>query len=102
MSSAIDYDSRKYPCCAPWDGMQGPEFTRRFAPEFKNALHMHQDGYNSLHDHLLGIDVGGPNGPAHPGGGAAPPSIRAFDLRSKKLYGLIVQHVIDIDIKTRL
>ena len=89
MSHHMDYDAKKFPCCAPWDGTQGAPFTRRFAPQFKASLHNFQDGYSSLHAHLDGTDIGGQNGPAHPGGAPGVTSLRAFELRSSRLYGLI-------------
>ena len=104
------YDTRKYVCCAPYYGKQGPEYTRRFRPEFVGALHGHQDKFSSLWEHLHRVDYGAipldPNAAQvpHPAGSNAlrQESELAYATRSKKLYSLIWTHVEDIDIRARL
>eukprot|EP00965_Chrysotila_dentata_P100342 3315235-Pleurochrysis_carterae.AAC.1 len=101
-----NYDASKRLLCKPWDGTQGAGFVRRFAPQFEAALHTIRDKYAPLYDHLSGTDPG--VSPAHPHPGAAPAgtrsqattvaedqyieSERAYNLRSKKLFGLVRGH----------
>ena len=53
------YDTRKYVICKPWFGRKGPEYSRRFRPEFIGGLHAHADRFASLYDHVMGADPGG-------------------------------------------
>jgi hypothetical protein len=110
-----DFDSAKPRLlCEPWDGSQGAAFLQRFAPDFEGALHTVQDRFASLYDHLHELDPGSTNNP-HPGtaphgrGAQATPaddkyleSERAYNLRSRKLYGLIRQHVTDPAIRQEI
>eukprot|EP00965_Chrysotila_dentata_P154839 5116733-Pleurochrysis_carterae.AAC.1 len=59
-----NYDASKRLLSEPWDGTQGAKFLRRFAPDFERALHIIQDNYASLYDHLTGNDPG--SSPANP------------------------------------
>ena len=67
-----DYDAKKY-ICAPWHGQRGPPWTRKFKPEFENALKMQKDNFNNIHQWLLGKDFGGwaAGAPAHIAGAGA-------------------------------
>eukprot|EP00974_Lingulodinium_polyedra_P123586 11187340-Lingulodinium_polyedra.AAC.1 len=57
-STNEQYESGNKPklLCEPWDGTQGDEFTQRFAPDFKRALHTVQDKFASLYSTLEGTD----------------------------------------------
>ena len=109
-SNNISYDSRKYKCCAPYYGKKGPEFTRRFRPEFIGALHSFPDKFATLYDHITGADPGGtppgaagPNAhPGNPGTNIHTESTMALTSRSKALYSLIWTHVEDPDIRLEL
>ena len=67
-----DYDAKKY-ICAPWHGQRGAPWTRKFKPEFENALKMQKDNYSSVHQWLFGKDFGGwtAGAPAHIAGAGA-------------------------------
>ena len=75
------YDTRKYPCCAPYYGKRGPAFTRRFKPQLVGSLHGHGDRFNSLWDHYMRLDYGAqpldPNLPRIPHPGTANSTLRA-------------------------
>ncbi len=109
------HDTRRHPCCAPWFANRGPDFTQRFRVEFLGALHGYADEFATLHEHLHGLDPGGPNGAVdatgtlqpvpHPGTTATnvhAQSQRAFNARAKKLFSLIWQHVEDPDLRVEL
>ena len=67
MSDQAGRDTRMYPICGPWFGVKGPEFTRRFAPDFISGLATVKDDYSNLQRHLAGNDPGGtPPGAAGP------------------------------------
>ena len=90
--------------CEPWDGTQGAAFTRHFAPNFKGALHGIQDRLATLFDHLNQDDPGSANNP-HPGAIGSDlrlESERLYRLRSRKLFSLIRQHVIDETVRQDL
>eukprot|EP00965_Chrysotila_dentata_P228494 6196633-Pleurochrysis_carterae.AAC.1 len=111
-----NYDALKRLLCEPWDGTQGAEFLRRFAPDFEGALHTTQDKYSALYDHLTGNDPA--SSPVGPHVGTAPTGTRSQAtnpseekyveserdsyLRSKKLFGLIRLHVTDPAIRQEL
>eukprot|EP00965_Chrysotila_dentata_P216570 6189453-Pleurochrysis_carterae.AAC.1 len=95
-----NYDAPKRLLYEPWNGTQGAEFVRRFAPQLEAALHTIQ--YASLYVHLPGTDPGA--SPANPRPCAAPArtrsqattpaedkyikSERAYNLRSKSFLAL--------------
>ena len=48
-----------YPLCMPWAGERGPDFQRRFWPQFLNGLGQQFDKYCTLRAHIEGRDPGG-------------------------------------------
>jgi hypothetical protein len=113
MALQKDYDSTKYPICAPWYGESGAPFLRVFQPAFKGGLHTHVDEFASLYDHLMELDPGATPGGVlvpHPGpafGGQAGVAMQArstqlYISRRKKLFGLIRRHVEDDAIRDEI
>ena len=67
MAKELNYDAKKFPVCAPWDGARGPSWVRVFKVNFENGLRTQTDNFSSLHEFLVTeTDYGGVNGPAHP------------------------------------
>ncbi len=54
-----------YPLCMPWAGERGPDFQRRFWPQFLNGLGQQFDKYCTLRAHIEGRDPGGISGTLH-------------------------------------
>ena len=113
MALQKDYDSTKYPICAPWYGESGAPFLRVFQPAFKGGLHTHVDEFASLYDHLMELDPGATPGGVlipHPGpafGGQAGIAMQArstqlYTSRQKKLFGLIRRHIEDDAIRDEI
>ena len=71
----------------------------RFNERLLNAATVHSDDRGwSLADHMLGIDEGGPSGPAFPVQPAANAKAQTkFRSRQKESYGMITKHVLDAD-----
>ena len=71
----------------------------KFEERLLNAAASESDDRGwSLADHMLGIDEGGPAGPAIPGGGAAAQKAQAsLRRRRKEAYGMLTKHVLDAD-----
>ena len=38
MAKELNYDAKKFPVCAPWDGARGPSWVRVFKVNFENGL----------------------------------------------------------------
>ena len=104
MAKELNYDAKKFPVCAPWDGARGPSWVRVFKVNFENGLRTQTDNFSSLHEFLVTeTDYGGVNGPAHPGGAGmaaiAFQSQAARTNRIAKTYGYILNHITNQDIK---
>ena len=104
MAKELNYDAKKFPVCAPWDGARGPSWVRVFKVNFENGLRTQTDIFSSLHEFLVTeTDYGGVNGPAHPGGAGmaaiAFQSQAARTNRIAKTYGYILNHITNQDIK---
>ncbi len=104
MAKELNYDAKKFPVCAPWDGAKGPSWVRVFKVNFENGLRTQTDNFSSLHEFLVTeTDYGGVNGSAHPGGAGmaaiAFQSQAARTNRIAKTYGYILNHITNQDIK---
>ena len=102
MANELNYDAKKFPVCAPWDGARGPSWVRVFKVNFENGLRTQTDNFSSLHEFLVTeTDYGGVNGPAHPGGAGmaaiAFQSQAARTNRIAKTYGYILNHITNQD-----
>ena len=86
-----NYDTRKYPLCAPFDGTRGEDFLA-FERDFTAAIADECDDYSSLLECLHGTD------PA-PGGAA---ERRASVKRKKTLFGKIFRHISNEGLRKRL
>ena len=62
-----------------------------------NAMATGDDRGWSLADHVLGIDEGGPAGPAIPGGAVGIKAQGLFRTRQKTSYKILTKHVLDGD-----
>eukprot|EP00965_Chrysotila_dentata_P211418 6186450-Pleurochrysis_carterae.AAC.2 len=87
-----NYDASKRLLCKPWDGTHGAELPRRFASDFESALHTIQDKYASLTRSQA----------TNQSEEKYVESERAYDLRSKKFFGLIRPYVTDPAIRQEL
>ena len=76
----------------PYDCTPGDAFDAYEERLFNNLTSTDDRGY-SLADHVLGIDEGGPAGPAMPGGAAGPKAIAARRKRQRSSYGVMVRHL---------
>ena len=104
MAKDLNYDAKKFPVCAPWDGARGPSWVRVFKTNFENGLRTQTDNFSSLHEFLVTeTDYGGANGPPHPGGAGmaalAFQSQAARSTRVAKTYGYILNHITNQDVK---
>ena len=83
-----DYDAKKY-ICAPWHGQRGAPWTRKFKPEFENALMMQKDNFSSIHQWLMGKDFGGwaAGAPAHIAGAGALAAQNALSIQGRITRG---------------
>ena len=97
-------DTRLYPVTSPYYGSKGPDFTRRFWPDFIGGLGAHKDKFSNLRKHYYGLDPGGtpaatvanPNPARVPHNGTATlreESQSAFENRSDELISLMRQHI---------
>jgi hypothetical protein len=86
----------------PYNGTPGEEW-EKFEERLLNAAADRTDDKGwSLADHFLGIDEGGPRGPAFPNGAPATAAQNAFRKRRKEAYGLLSRHILDDDQVTRM
>ena len=101
MSTGQTYDARLYSVCAPWNGERGDAYLRVFKNAFLAGLGAITDDYDSLRDHAEGKDTGGNHAtaPAHPGGGAAAQSARAYRNRSNKVVALLTKHCTNVAVQ---
>ena len=77
----------------PYDCTPGDAFDAFEERLFNNCTATDDRGF-SLADHLLGIDEGGPAGPAMPAGAAAnAKAVAARRKRQRSSYGLLVRHL---------
>ena len=102
------FDSRYY-ITAPYNGVKGAAWSRRFKPAFIGALNSQLDRFASIYMHLMREDPGAvqEDGSIIPHPGAANSTLRqeselAYQARSRKLYSLIWTHVEDVDMRSRL
>ena len=76
----------------PYDCTPGDAFDA-FEERLFNNLTSSDDRGFSLADHVLGLDEGGPAGPAMPGGAMAAKALAARRKRQKQSYGVLVRHL---------
>jgi hypothetical protein len=100
-----DYDAKKYKC-APWHGQRGAPWSRKFKPDFENALKLEKDQFSTIHQFLFGKDFGGWHltAPAHIAGAGAQAvqnalSIQARETRGDTFVALLKTNILDEDIK---
>lgn len=100
-----DYDAKKY-ICAPWHGERGAPWSRKFRPEFENALKLQKDNFSTMNQFLFGKDFGGwhPAAPAHIAGAGALAVQNALSTQARTTRGdtyvaLLKTNILDEDIK---
>ena len=84
----------------PWDGTPGPLYDK-FDTALMNCASRSDDRGWSFADHLMGIDEGGPAGPAIAAAGGAAAQAKAttaFRKRQKESYGMLTRHITNQDI----
>ena len=86
-----NYDTRKYPLCAPFDGTRGEEFLA-FERDFTAAIADEADDYSSLLECLQGTCPAPENATQR----------RASIKRSKTLFGKIFRHISNDGLRKRL
>ena len=99
-----DYDAKKY-ICAPWHGQRGAPWTRKFKPDFENALKLQKDSFSSIYQWLYGKDFGGwsAGAPPHIAGAGALAAQNALSTQSRITRGdtfisLLRTNILDVDI----
>jgi hypothetical protein len=58
-STSEQYDAKKYPLCAPWDGQRGKSYYGTFIPDLTSSLGLRYDDFANQQDHLTGNVPGG-------------------------------------------
>ena len=76
----------------PWDGTPGDSYDK-YEKRLLNYGSKTDDRGWSLSDHLMGVDEGGPAGPAIPGGAAGVRAAAARRKRQKESYGMQTKHI---------
>jgi hypothetical protein len=52
-STSEQYDAKKFPLCAPWDGQRGPSWQETFLPDVKFAWGQRGDDFgNKQHRYI--------------------------------------------------
>eukprot|EP00965_Chrysotila_dentata_P157521 5203688-Pleurochrysis_carterae.AAC.1 len=87
-------DASKHLLCESWDGTQGAEFVRLFAPQFEAPLHITHLS-SPAYPHPGAVPAGARSQATTPAEDKYIESERAYKVRSKKLFGLLRGHVTD-------
>ena len=53
-STSEQYDAKKFPLCAPWDGQRGKSFLESFLPDITFAWGLRGDDFANKQQHLIG------------------------------------------------
>ena len=58
-STSEQYDAKKFPLCAPWDGQRGKSYQETFIPNMKSSWGLRGDDFANKQEHLTGNVPGG-------------------------------------------
>ena len=58
-STSEQYDAKKFPLCAPWDGQRGKSYQETFIPNMTSSWGLRGDDFANKQDHLTGNVPGG-------------------------------------------
>jgi hypothetical protein len=53
-STSEQYDAKKFPLCAPWDGQRGKSYQETFIPNMTSSWGLRGDDFANKQEHLTG------------------------------------------------